>query len=135
MLTSTLCASRAESPVMECVSDLLFKPKDTQKKIGEPLTADEFPAELLSSALFPGASNPQTDMVFASRRSHDGLLGIYTSPSFEKVVCPQADIESVFLQNEKPMLGLIFPPEELQKVCENLLPIPHIAHSDRWLFR
>lgn len=103
-------------PVMDFVKDILFVPGPKQDVLGEPFPVESIPSALTKSALFPSGRSPSTEIVFATCRTHEGLLSLYCSPPFEREIAAKSDIESAYLENAKPMLEFMFPSDEIEKV-------------------
>jgi hypothetical protein len=112
--------SPSESPTnMEFVKDLLFRPKWEQVVLGVPLTLADIPTSLfkLGNSSWSGEGvGLESEICYISRRTHDGLLNIYVTPSFEHEIVPKAELEAAYCDNTAPMIKLIFPPEEFEKV-------------------
>lgn len=89
--------------------------RELQGTVGGELEPAAIPQQLFSSQLFQGGTSPQTEIVFAARRTHDGNVSLFTSAKFEKEVQPRSVIE-IQCNSKKPILDLIFPPDEIGKV-------------------
>eukprot|EP00037_Helgoeca_nana_P025941 m.288627 g.288627 ORF g.288627 m.288627 type:complete len:629 (-) comp27097_c1_seq3:582-2468(-) len=113
-------ANPSESPTnMEFVKDLLFRPKWEQVVLGVPLTLADIPTSLfkLGNSSWSGEGvGLESEICYISRRTHDGLLNIYVTPLFEHEIVPKAELEAAYCDNTAPMIKLIFPPEEFEKV-------------------
>lgn len=104
------------SPVMGFVKDLLFSPAIEQQLMDKPYTVDMIPTALLIPMIFPNGSTPESSIVLSTCRTHEGLLSIYASPSFELEILDRASIEHGYRTNSTSIIGSMFPVDEREKI-------------------